>query len=170
VLVGKPSIDCSRLLTKSNVRMLGYKPYTQIPHYGKCFDVAVMPWRQNDWIEACNPIKLKEYLALGKPIVSTPFKELERYDGLVYPASKPEEFVRCIHQALRENDAQRIEARRNKVKTATWRHKAKLLSEMFFRQPTTEIDRRENYADSYTLNQSERAEHRHQRHAHVRST
>lgn len=132
VLVGKSSIDCSRLLTKSNVRMLGYKPYTQIPHYGKCFDVAVMPWRQNDWIEACNPIKLKEYLALGKPIVSTPFKELEHYDGLVYPASKPDEFVERIHQALRENDPQRIEARRNKVKTATWQHKSQLLSEMFF--------------------------------------
>jgi hypothetical protein len=119
--------------------MLGYKPYSQIPHYGKCFDVAVMPWRQNGWIEACNPIKLKEYLALGKPIVSTPFKELRQYDGLVYTAVKPDLFAACIHTALREDNPQRVAARQNKVKTATWQHKAKLLSEMFFQTPTTPV-------------------------------
>ncbi|GAG08945.1 unnamed protein product, partial [marine sediment metagenome] len=73
VFVGEASANCDGLLSKKNVWMLGQKPYEQIPHYGKCFDVAIMPWRQNRWIEACNPIKLKEYLALGKPVVSTPF-------------------------------------------------------------------------------------------------
>ena len=138
VLIGKASIDCSRIAGKKNVLLLGYKPYSQIPHYGKCFDVAVMPWRQNDWIEACNPIKLKEYLALGKPIVSRPFKELDRYAGLVYIASQPQEFARCIRKALIEDNPHRIEARRNKVRTATWQYKAETISKMYFKLPFTQ--------------------------------
>ncbi len=82
--------------------MLGKKPYEKIPHYGKCFDVAIMPWRQNRWIELCNPIKLKEYLALGKPVVSTSFPELQNYLDVTYTAKTPEEFVRCIKKALAE--------------------------------------------------------------------
>jgi glycosyltransferase involved in cell wall biosynthesis len=89
VFVGNASVNCTGFLSKRNVWMLGQKPYKQIPHYGKCFDVAIMPWRQNRWVQACNPIKLKEYLALGKPIVSTPFAELQNYRGLVYEAKTP---------------------------------------------------------------------------------
>ena len=46
-----------------------------IPAYGSGFDVALMPWLGNAWIEHSNPIKLKEYLALGLPVVSTDFPE-----------------------------------------------------------------------------------------------
>ncbi len=127
--VGKASSDCSRLTTKKNVRMLGQKPYEQIPHYGKCFDVAIMPWRQNRWIEACNPIKLKEYLALGKPVVSTPFPELQKYLDVVYEARTPEEFADCIKKALAEDNPKRVAERRKKVQTSTWDHKAELLLE-----------------------------------------
>ena len=132
VFVGNPSIDCGDLLSKKNVAMLGQKPYEQIPHYGKCFDVAIMPWRQNEWIEGCNPIKLKEYLALGKPIVSTPFLELNKYLDVVYQARTPEEFAKCIKRALDEDNDKRITARRKKVKKATWDSKAQLvLKELF---------------------------------------
>ena len=127
VFIGKPSIDCQNLLSKKNVRLLGQKPYEQIPHYGKCFDVAIMPWRQNRWIEACNPIKLKEYLALGKPIVSTPFNQLQNYKDVVYEAKTSEEFAERIKQALAEDNPQRVTARRKKVQAFTWDHKAVLL-------------------------------------------
>lgn len=66
VFVGSVSADVSGLRALPNVQLLGQRPYEQIPHYGKCFDVAIMPWRQNRWIQACNPIKLKEYLAVGE--------------------------------------------------------------------------------------------------------
>jgi len=132
VFVGKASSDCSKLASRKNVSMLGQKPYEQIPHYGKCFDVAIMPWRQNRWIQACNPIKLKEYLSLGKPVVSTPFAELEHYLDVVYLARTPEEFAETIRQAVAENSSERIAQRRNKVQNATWRSKAQLvLHELF---------------------------------------
>jgi len=127
VFVGKASVDCGKLLGKKNVWMLGQKPYEQIPHYGKCFDVAIMPWQQNRWIHACNPIKLKEYLALGKPIVSTPFAELEKYLDVVYRCESSEEFTQKIKLALRENCSNRIAARRHKVQEASWEQKAELV-------------------------------------------
>ena len=132
VFIGKPSIDCRELLSKKNVEMLGQKPYEQIPHYGKCFDVAIMPWRQNRWIDACNPIKLKEYLALGKPIVSTPYPELQKDLDVVYQAKTPEEFAEGIKQALAEDCPQRITARRQKVQKATWDSKAELVLQNIF--------------------------------------
>jgi GT2 family glycosyltransferase len=139
VFVGKSSADISRLVLKKNVWMLGQKPYEQIPHYGKCFDVAFMPWRQGRWIEACNPIKLKEYLSLGKPIVSTPFPELAYYRDVTYEAATPQEFANCIEQALAEDNSERIKARREKVANATWESKAKLAMEALFETKIAEI-------------------------------
>jgi len=91
-----------------------------------------MPWRHNRWIETCNPIKLKEYLALGKPVVSTPFTELQKYQDVVYQADTPEEFAECIEKALAENCPERIAARRKKVETSTWDSKAKFVLNKLF--------------------------------------
>jgi len=132
VFVGGVDADCSGLIAKENVWMLGQKPYEQIPHYGKCFDVAIMPWRQNRWIQACNPIKLKEYLALGKPVVSTPFPELKKYREVVYEAKTAEEFADCIKKALVEDTPERVIARRKKVEHASWDSKAQLVLEELF--------------------------------------
>ncbi len=127
VFVGKVSFDVSRLQSKENVCMLGQKPYEDIPHYGKCFDVCIMPWRQNRWIEACNPVKLKEYLALGKPIVSTPYPELQNYVDVVYEANTPEEFAEYIKKALFDDTPELIAKRRQKVAQVSWDSKAELV-------------------------------------------
>lgn len=120
------------LMAKKNVWMLGQQPYEHIPHYGKCFDLAIMPWRQTQWIESCNPVKLKEYLALGKPIVSTPFGELQKYRDVVYVAQTPEDFAKCIQQALAEDRPEYVAARRKKVQAATWDSKARLVLDELF--------------------------------------
>jgi glycosyltransferase involved in cell wall biosynthesis len=132
VFVGKASSDCSGLKSHSNVIMLGQKPYQEIPRYGRAFNVAIMPWRQNRWIEACNPIKLKEYLALGKPVVSTPFPQLQEYKDVVYEARTPDEFSEKIKQSIAEDCPPLIAARREKVRNQTWDSKAQLvLNELF---------------------------------------
>jgi len=118
VFVGKSSIEPTHLARHSNVLMIGQRPFEQIPHYGKLFDVCLMPWKQNRWIEACNPIKLKEYLALGHPVVSTPFGELRRYSGTVFVAESSEDFAASILRALKEPvDLQR---RREGVHKESW--------------------------------------------------
>jgi len=125
VFVGQASEGCSGLMARKNVWFLGRKPYEQIPHYGKLFDVAIMPWKQNRWIEACNPVKLKEYLALGKPVVSTPFNELKKYLDVVYTAETPEDFAKAILRALAEDSPIRTAGRRAKVANTSWDTKAK---------------------------------------------
>lgn len=129
VLIGRAESDCTGLMARDNIWMLGQKPYERIPHYGKFFDVAIMPWRQNRWIENCNPIKLKEYLALGKPIVSTAFGQLQEYRNLIYEAKTPREFAECIKKALAEDSAERIAARRKIILHDTWESKAQLVME-----------------------------------------
>jgi glycosyltransferase involved in cell wall biosynthesis len=125
VFVGDVPLDFHDRLNTENVWILGQKPYELIPHYGKCFDVAILPWKANKWTEAANPIKLKEYLALGKPIVSTPaFTELQHYLDVVYEANTPETFAESINKALKEDCSERIAARRKKVQDSSWDSKA----------------------------------------------
>jgi glycosyltransferase involved in cell wall biosynthesis len=126
VFVGTSTVATNGLKARANVRLIPRRPYDQVPHYGKCFDVAIMPWQQNEWIEACNPIKLKEYLALGKPVVSTPFSELGHYGEVVYRARGAREFAAAIEQALREDCAERVRARKERVRPYTWDSRAEL--------------------------------------------
>ena len=78
-----------------NVHWLGFRPYEEIPSYGAAFDVALMPWLRNDWIEQCNPIKMKEYLAIGLPVVSTDFPEVHFYSDTIAIAGDADHFVRA---------------------------------------------------------------------------
>ncbi len=133
VYIGTTYEDYPSLKAKKNVWFLGQKDYEQIPNYGKCFDVAILPWRRNRWTEAANPIKVKEYLALGKPFVSTPvFTQIQEYLDVSYVAETPAEFAGCIVKALRENSAERIAARKRKVQGDTWDRKVQLVLEELF--------------------------------------
>ncbi|MCP4607820.1 MAG: glycosyltransferase family 1 protein [Planctomycetes bacterium] len=133
VFIGKASPGFSSLSEKKNVWLLGQKTYEQIPHYGKCFNVAMIPWRKNCWTEAANPIKVKEYLALGKPIVSTPvFSEIQKYSDVMYLADTSEEFAKCIEKALAEDDPERVASRTGKVQLSTWDSKAQIVLEELF--------------------------------------
>jgi glycosyltransferase involved in cell wall biosynthesis len=123
VLVGSVSSDVSRLKQFGNVYFLGKKPYRQIPFYGKEFDVAIMPWNRNRWIEFCSPVKLKEYLALGKPVVSVYYPEIKPYADIVYVAKDYDGFISCIHRAVQERDPNRAEERRKRVQNETWDNK-----------------------------------------------
>jgi glycosyltransferase involved in cell wall biosynthesis len=132
VFVGGTQTDCSALANRKNVWMLGQKPYELVPLYGKCFDVLLLPLRQTRWTEGVNPLKLKEYLALGKPIVSTPFNELSKYLDVVYEAKSPEAFAKSIRKALDENNMELVTKRRQKVSRAKWDSKAYLVLEALF--------------------------------------
>ena len=136
VFIGRIYSDPPYFANKENVWLLGQKSYEEIPHYGKHFDVAIMPWRQTEWIKACNPVKLKEYLALGKPIVSTPFDELEKYLDVVYVARNAEDFAYSIRKALKENKTELVNARRNKIRNFTWHAKTQKVLDLLFENET----------------------------------
>jgi glycosyltransferase involved in cell wall biosynthesis len=133
VFIGRVSQESRGMFAGDNIHILPKQPYERIPHFGKCFDVAVLPWRINKWTEAANPIKLKEYLALGKPIVSTPaFSELQSYLDIVYEAATPEDFARCIKKAHSENNVELVRKRRERVAQSSWDSKAELMLRTLF--------------------------------------
>jgi glycosyltransferase involved in cell wall biosynthesis len=129
VLVGPTSSDVSRLKMHKNIFLLGQKPYKEIQHYGKVFDVAIMPWKQNKWVEYCDPVKTKEYLALGKPVVSVDYPELRSYHDIVYASSSYDQFVEDIRKAVKEDDPELKRKRQERVRNQTWDSKVKKIVE-----------------------------------------
>lgn len=83
-----------------NVHLLGRRPYDEVARYMAAMDVLIMPWNASPWIQACNPIKLKEYLAVGRPVVTTDFPALEGWRDLVHVAAGPQAFAAAIRTAL----------------------------------------------------------------------
>lgn len=78
VLVGKEDIDTSELRRLPNVHFTGQVPYEDLPMYCKGFDIAVVPFLINELTLASNPLKMREYLAAGLPVVSTALPEAAR--------------------------------------------------------------------------------------------
>jgi GT2 family glycosyltransferase len=124
VLIGDATHPMERFEKHPNVHWLGFRPYEQIPAYGSGFDVALMPWQDNEWIRYSNPIKLKEYLALGLPVVSTSFAELDRYRGEVYEATDHAGFVEAVRAALASGGPRPPEELRASVLAYSWRSRA----------------------------------------------
>jgi UDP-galactopyranose mutase len=88
---------------RPNIHYLGSKTYEQLPSYLSGWDVALMPFAMNESTQFISPTKTPEYLAGGKPVVSTPIKDVVRHYGQlegVKIASTPEEFVEACEQAL----------------------------------------------------------------------
>jgi len=101
VLLGKATTDISGLESLPNVHLLGRKPYADLPAYCKGFDVALMPFVLNELTLNANPLKVREYLAAGLPVVSSPIPEVEVL-GLCRIANGPEATIREIEMALKD--------------------------------------------------------------------
>jgi glycosyltransferase involved in cell wall biosynthesis len=88
---------------RPNIHYLGGKTYGELPSYLSGWDVALMPFAMNESTQFISPTKTPEYLAGGKPVVSTPIKDVVRHYGQlegVQIASTPEEFVAACEKAL----------------------------------------------------------------------
>ena len=99
VMIGATSLP-DDWCTLTNVRFLGRKPYDVIARYMAAMDVLIMPWNKSEWIKACNPIKLKEYLAVGRPVVTADFAALDQWRDLVRVANDPLGFAAAIRSAI----------------------------------------------------------------------
>jgi glycosyltransferase involved in cell wall biosynthesis len=85
------------------MHFLGRRPYADLPAYCKSFDVGLIPFKLNDLTRAVNPIKLREYLAAGLPVVSTPLPEVLACNGYAHTAQGPDNFLTAIASALSTN-------------------------------------------------------------------
>jgi glycosyltransferase involved in cell wall biosynthesis len=120
LLVGHASTDLSPFEGLKNVVRVGPQPYDSLPGWAKAFDVAVMPYRMNRQVQNANPLKLREYLATGKPVVSVPTPEVARFLPHVRLAEGPDAFLRAVESALADHDPVARRARMDAVRGMSW--------------------------------------------------
>ena len=121
VLIGQVLVDASAVAGLDNVRLLGRRPHRDLPAYCKGFDVGLIPYVLSPRMDFVNPIKLREYLSAGLPVVSADLREVRRYPCAI--ASGPGEFEAAIAAAL-ESDSEAARQRRSEAMRAeTWERK-----------------------------------------------
>ena len=103
----------------SNVHFLGARRFEELPSYLRAMDVCLMPHRVDAFTKSMNPLKLYEYLACGRPVVSTPVAGTEAFNGLVDVASTPQEFEDSISRCL-DSWPEEVAARRRAVEEHSW--------------------------------------------------
>ena len=112
VLIGPiVKIDPEKLPRGSNIHYLGSKAYQELPDYVAGWDVALLPFARNEATRYISPTKTPEYLAAGKPVVSTTIRDVVRpyaQLGLVRIADTIDEFVAACEAALNEDAAERL--------------------------------------------------------------
>jgi glycosyltransferase involved in cell wall biosynthesis len=114
-------VDPEQLPAHPNIRWLGQRDYQELPALVKGFDVCLMPFALNDATRYINPTKTLEYLAAGKPVVSTAVADVVRNFGdVVEVAGDPEAFVEAVRQSLAAPDPARIAQGIERADAATW--------------------------------------------------
>ena len=134
VIIGDQQDSTAEIEGISNIHLLGKRPYSEIPAYGAFFDVALLPYQNNEWIRYCNPIKMKEYLSLGLMTVSTDFPEAYNYADRIRIAKNAEDMVEQVRFYLDNpiSMAERISLR-DSVAHETWDERTARLSECIAR-------------------------------------
>ncbi|MBS4015546.1 MAG: glycosyltransferase [Candidatus Latescibacteria bacterium] len=103
-----------------NIYHLGAKPYADIPAYVNAFDVCLIPFIQDPLSDKVDPIKVYEYLALGKPVVAINLPELEKMKDLICLAKDDNQFIAMTKQAVFENNPELRDKRIQYAKENSW--------------------------------------------------
>jgi glycosyltransferase involved in cell wall biosynthesis len=119
-LIGQCLADVSQVRQLRNVHLLGRKPHHELPKYFKGMSVALIPHKVNGLTLHMNPIKLREYLSAGLPVVSVALPEVEPYAGHCWIARNYEEFDLGVMEAIANDSPQRRRARSESMRSETW--------------------------------------------------
>ena len=116
-------IDPAQLPQRSNIHYLGSKNYKELPSYLAGWDAAMLPFARNESTRFISPTKTPEYLAAGKPSISTSIRDVVRPYGeknLVFIADSPEEFAAAIDRALAVDKSRWLPQVDDFLKTNSW--------------------------------------------------
>ncbi|HMH24601.1 MAG TPA: glycosyltransferase [Puia sp.] len=120
----------SRLHGIPNVHFLGRKPLQQLPAYINAFDICINPQLINTITRGNYPLKIDEYLAMGKPVVASRTRAMKLFEGQTYLADRQEEYPGLIMKALAENSQDRQQQRLVFARSHTWENCMKELYKM----------------------------------------
>lgn len=130
VLIGSKydnSLEKSNIENLNNVYYLGVKEYRILKNYASKFNVCTVPFIINEITKATSPLKIFEYMALEKPIVTTSMDECKKYKS-IFIANSKEEFIECIDRAVKLNKKENEEYYKTLKEEAlenTWESKVK---------------------------------------------
>lgn len=116
-----PTIKVDKVPQRANIHWLGQKNYLDLPAYCKAFDVCMMPFALNEATEFINPTKALEYMATGKPIVSSAVADVvTNFGSVVKIARSHDEFISLCRQAIEKPDDALVEAGLNQAVENSW--------------------------------------------------
>ena len=127
LLVGNDTAGAGAALADlPNVRLTGEVPYADLPYWLHGFDVCLLPFKVIPLTLATNPVKVYEYLAAGKPVVSVDLPEMAQFDGRVQVAGDHDAFVAAIGAVLAAGPDEGAQARQAFAAEQTWAHRAEI--------------------------------------------
>jgi glycosyltransferase involved in cell wall biosynthesis len=119
LMIGPAQADVAALGGLPNVTLLGPRPHATLPGYAQHWTAGLIPFRDTPQIRACNPLKLREYLAAGRPVVATPFPALAPYAAEAMVATDAAGFAAAL-EAAQCDTVSRAASRRALVANETW--------------------------------------------------
>lgn len=133
VLIGMDydgSYDQSNLKYYSNISYLGMIDYKDLINYSRYFDVCIVPFIKNDITDSTSPLKIFEYMALEKPMVTTNINECKNYESCLI-SKDYDEFIRNIDKALKleVDNKEYFNILRREAEENTWDNRAELIKE-----------------------------------------
>lgn len=143
LLIGKADVMTETLKGAGNIIQMGPRPYKDLPSYAACFDVGIIPFKVNNLTRAVNPIKLREMLAAGCPVVTTALPEAEKLgnigswggrDNGVAVAGDLGDFIRLVGERL--DDALTVAEKRgisNRMQAESWSGKVREIVDLLGR-------------------------------------
>ncbi|HDS09266.1 MAG TPA: glycosyltransferase, partial [Firmicutes bacterium] len=118
---GELFTDLTELKAFPNIHVLGGKDYNKLPAFIKYSDVLILPYRYNEYIESCFPIKFFEYLSTGKPVITTAIPELKVFRETVPEADTEDDFINLSKEIINNPPSpEKIENMINLAKENTW--------------------------------------------------
>jgi len=103
-----------------NIYFLGRKSYQEVPMYIQQFDVGIIPHKVDKFVESTNPMKIYEYLACGKPVVSTKGSGVEMFKEFIGITDDFQQFNKLINQSISKDNEKLREKRLNIIKDHSW--------------------------------------------------
>ncbi len=163
VMVGPTAkVDPRDMPDAPNIHWLGTRSYDVLPNYVKAFDVCLMPFALNDATEFINPTKTLEYMAAGKPIVSTAVADVvHNFTPVVNVATTPDEFVHAVAADARHPDSAFIAEGISMARAASWESIVASMSALLLSSLSGQVEipkmRNERVADQLVERAGERA-------------
>ncbi|MFA5076551.1 MAG: glycosyltransferase [Patescibacteria group bacterium] len=123
-----------KLQNYKNIYLIPFISYQKLPHYLHTFNAGIIPHKINEFTKSMNPLKLYEYSAVGIPTITTSVAGISTFGNILYLANNPEDFNSKIQLALREDNDQLRQTRREVIADDSWFSRAELMLKYLFDQ------------------------------------